>query len=102
MGTIVITEFTTVGGAGAVDSAPVMHANTVLETTRDATTSTTAENITLNKNTRFVSIYAVEDHRVSTGTDKTGDSADFIFCPATQKTDLAIEPSTVLYYRSDA
>lgn len=102
MGTIVITEYTTLGGKGAVDGAPVINAQTTVAMTRDATTSTTAENVTLNKDTRFVNIYAVEDHRVAMGSDTTGDSGIFIFCPAAGRTDLAVKGGETLYYRLDA
>lgn len=102
MGTIVITEYTTVGGKGAVDGAPVVHANTLTATTRDATTSTTAESVALNKDTRFVQLYAVEDHRIAMTSDTTGDSGNFLFVPATGKLDIAVNEGGTLYYRADA
>lgn len=101
MGTIVITEYTTIGGKGAIDGAPVINAQTVVAMTRDATTSTTAKSVTLNKDTRFVNIYAAEGHRVAMG-DTTGDSEQFIFCPATARVDLAVNGGETLYYRLDA
>lgn len=100
MGTIVIEEYANAGGPGSVDGAPVNNLDGVIVTTVDATTSTSAENITLDMNTRFVSIYAVEDHRVSIKADTTGSAYGFI--PATTIRDFAVKGGEALYFRTNA
>lgn len=101
MGTIRIEEYTTVGGAGAVDGAPVANLSAYLATTVDATTSTTAESVTLNPDTRFVTVSAVEDHRVTV--KSTDGSAQYGFIPAGQTRDYAINKNDrTLYYKADA
>ena len=99
MGTIVIEEYAAVGGKGSRD-APVVNLNTCLATTSDATTSTTAESITLNSGTRFVSVYAVELHRVSVLS--SDGSAQYGLVPAGTIRDFAVPEGSTLYYKADA
>lgn len=101
MGTITITEYTSIGGAGAVDGAPVANLSGSITTTTDATTSTTAESITLNADTRFVRIVGVEKHRVSVKDSTAASNYDTV--EAGIKEDFAINQSDrTLYYRLDA
>lgn len=99
MGTIVIEEYNAVGSDANRD-APVVDLSTLKATTVDATTSTTAESVTAGSNTRLISVYAVETHRLATGTDTT--TTTYAVIPAGQVRDFAIDPETILYYRADA
>jgi hypothetical protein len=100
MGTIVIEELTTLGGQGAIDGAPVPNLKSYLATTADASTSTSAENITLNANTRFIRVHGVENHRVAIN-DSTA-AAAYGFVPAGTTQDYAVKGGETLYYRLDA
>ena len=98
MGTIVIEQY---GGLGSPSnrSAPIYDLSTLQATTADATTSTSAETITLGIYTKTVSIYAVENHRVQIGANA---GTTYAFIPAGQTKDFGVEPGTVLQYRLDA
>lgn len=99
MGTIRIEEYGSVG-SNANRDAPVPDLNTVLATTVDATTSTTAESITLNRDTRVVSVYAVEDHRIVCNSDTTG--TVYAFIAAGERRDFGVQPGDAFFYRTDA
>lgn len=99
MGTIVIEQYANVG-SDADRGAPLFDLNSCLATTVDATTSTTAESVALNASTRAISVYAVEDHRVtvlsSDGSEK------YAFIPAGQIKDFGVNPGSTLYYKANA
>jgi hypothetical protein len=99
MGTIVIEEYVNVGSDANTD-APVFDLNSLRNTTVDATTSTTAESVTLNSKTRIVSIYAVEAHRVAIGADTT--ATEYAFIPAGLTREFGVPEGETLYYRADA
>ena len=101
MGTIRITEYTTVGGQGAVGDAPAVNLSTSLVTTVDATTSTTAESLTLNPDTRFITVHGVEDHRISLKNATVTDQYEFIGAAVKEGFPVNKEDRT-LYYRLDA
>jgi hypothetical protein len=65
MGTIRIEEYASIGGQGAVDGSPVANLSGLIRTTVDATTSGTAETLTLHQDTRFIVVTAAEIHRIS-------------------------------------
>lgn len=98
MGTIVIEQYNALG-SGANRDAPIYDLDSLLATTADSTTSTTAETITLGINTRAVSIYAVENHRVQIGANA---GTTYAFIPAGFTKDFGVTPGTVLQYRLDA
>lgn len=99
MGTIVIEEYGSLG-SGANRDAPVPDLSTNLSTTVDATTSTSAESITLNDGARAITVYAFEDHRVtllsSDGSVKYG------FVAAGTYRDFGVTPGSTLYYKANA
>ncbi len=99
MGTIVIEEYGSVGSSANRD-APVVDLATNLNTTVDATTSTSAESITLNLGTRAITVYGVENHRVtllsSDGSIKYG------FVAAGTYRDFGVTPGAILYYKLNA
>ena len=101
MGSITIVELNSIGGQGAVDGSPVANLSAVIKTTTDATTTTTAENITLDPNTRYVVITADALHRVSVKDSAVTDR--FITVSSSVQSDFAInESDRTLYYRTDA
>ena len=101
MGTITIEEYASIGGQGAVDGSPVANLSGCIKTTVDATTSTSAENITLDPNTRYVVISSVEKHRASVKDSSVTDRYGEI--PANGTRDYAVnETDKTLYYRLDA
>ncbi len=63
MGTITIEEWASVGEPDNSNGVPIY--KDLIKVTVDATTSTSDETITLDKGTRYVSVTAVEIHRVS-------------------------------------
>lgn len=99
MGTIRIEQYGALGSAANRD-APVVELGSCLVTTVDATTSTTAENITLNDRTRAITVHAVEDHRVSVVS--SDGSARYAFVAAGTYRDFGVTPGAVLYYKADA
>lgn len=99
MGTIVIEQYGSLGSAANRD-APIADLKSLLDTNVDATTSTTAENITLNIGTRVVTIYAVEDHRVSVASSDA--STRYAFVAAGTYRDFGAEPGSILYYKANA
>lgn len=99
MGTIKIFEYNSVGTAANRD-APVYDLETLLATTVDATTSTSAESVTLNLDTRLVAILAEEDHRICLGSDTT--ATKYMIAPAGLYVDVNVTPGGTLYYELDA
>lgn len=99
MGTIVIEEYAGTGSRANRD-APVVDLNTCLATTVDATTSTTAESITLNSGTRVITVYGVEAHRVSVLS--ADGSAKYGFVAAGTYRDFGVAPGDTLYYKLNA
>lgn len=99
MGTIYIEEYSEIGSAANAD-APVQYLNSLLALTKDATTSSTAESVTLNQHAKSVSIYAVEAHRVCMTSDTSADKYTII--PAGQIRDFGVKPGDTLYYELDA
>ncbi len=101
MGTIRIEEYANIGGQGAVDGSPFSNLSACLKTTVDATTSTTAESITLNKDTKYVAVSAVEIHRVSVKSSDGSDKYGVIL--ANGKEIFAVNAGDrTLYYKADA
>lgn len=99
MGTIYIEEYGSVG-SDANRNAPVSDLKTLLALTKDATTSTTAESVTLGINTRQITVQAVEAHRVCLETDTT--ATLYAFIPAGERRDFGVPKGAVLYYELDA
>ena len=99
MGTIYIEEYGNAGTNGQRD-VQVPDLNTLLALTKDATTSNTAESITLNAGTRVVSVYAAEAHRLCIGSDTT--ATIYAYIPATTRLDFGVNAGDTLYYELDA
>lgn len=99
MGTIIIEEYARAGDVGQPDM-PVIQMDQTCILTRDATTSTTPENITLAATTNYITVYAVEAHRMSITADTTGTNYSYI--AAGERRDFSVTGGQVLYYRSDA
>lgn len=101
MGTITIIEYSSIGGPGATDGSPVANLSTALKTTTDSTTSTSSENITLQPDTRYISVYGAELHRVSLKDSTVADR--YALVTAGNVLDFAVNKSDrTLYYRADA
>lgn len=101
MGTITIEQYTTAGGRGAVDGAPVVNLSTCIKTTVDSTTSTTPESITLHPDTNFIVVSAEEDHCVSLKDSTVEDKYGLI--RAGREKDYAVNGADrTLYYRLNA
>lgn len=101
MGTIYIEEYAETGGSNHPNSMPVY--KNLVNATKDATTSTTAESVTTNGSASLIRVYAVEDHRVCVGGNETADAGDYTFVPAGTSIDLGLHKGgDVVYYRSDA
>lgn len=99
MGTITIEEYG-YAGSGKESTDSVAKLDTLQATTLDASTSTSAENVTLQAGTNIISIHAVEQHRVSFDTDTT--ASKYAVIPAGTIRDFGIDPDTTIYYRADA
>lgn len=99
MGTIVITEYGDSGHEGKRE-APIANLNTALKTTSDASTSTTAESIVLQSGTRYVSVYGVELHRISTKSSSAADQYELV--PAGMSVQVSVNGGDTLYYKADA
>lgn len=99
MGTIYIEEYH--GSGSKADRALNINDLTTLTVlTKDATTSSTAESITLGNDTKVVTIYAVEAHRVCLDTDTS--ASLYAFIPAGVTRDFGVVPGGTLYYELDA
>lgn len=99
MGTIVIEQYGSLG-SGANRDAPIVDLNTNLGTTVDATTSTTAESVVLNAGTRAITVYGVEDHRVTVLS--ADGSANYGFVAAGSYRDFGVPQGATLYYKLNA
>lgn len=99
MGTIVIEQYSSLG-SGANRDAPIVDLSTNLNTTVDATTSTAAESVTLDINTRAITVYGVENHRVTLLS--SDGSARYGFVAAGTYRDFGVTPGSVLYYKLNA
>ena len=97
MGTITIEEYDYVGGEGEND-APVPKLKGI-KRTQDVSTSTTAENITLQPQTSVIRVVADADHRIAI-TDTTA-ATDYATVGTTAR-DYGVDGGDTLYYRSDA
>lgn len=101
MGTITITELSSVGGQGAVDGSPVVNISAVIKTTVDSTTSATAESMTLDPNTRYVIVKTDADHRLSVKSTEATDQ--YLIVSSGVSGDFAVNAADrTLYYRTDA
>lgn len=100
MGTITIEEWASVGEPDNNNSSPIY--KDLVKVTVDATTSTSDETITLDKQTRYVSITAVEIHRVNPTGSTTG--TKYAQVNAGERRDLAtpVALGGTLSYRLDA
>ena len=99
MGTIRIEEYSR-AGTGANTEQPVQKLDTIRALTLDATTSTSAENITLHPNTKLVRVRGAEQHRVALGSDTT--ATLYASAYASEWLDVGVDGGEVLYYRLDA
>ena len=99
MGTITIIEYNTLGTPARRD-ADIADLTAVIKTTVDATTTTTAESIVLDEETRLVRIVGAEKHRVST--KDTLVTTEYDTVEAGTKEDFGVRPGVTLYYRLDA
>lgn len=99
MGTIVIEEY---GAAGTPKQSDTQMVNlkTLLVTTVDSTTSTTAESITLQEGTSLIAVSSVEDHRVALASDTT--ATKYAKTLAGNLRWFGVEGGSTLYYRADA
>lgn len=101
MGTITIIEYSSVGGSGAFDGSPVENISCALKTTVDATTSTSPESITLQPDTRYVVVKAVELHRVSVKDSTVADQ--YATIEEAGRSDFSVNKSDrTFYYKLDA
>ena len=102
MGTIVIEEYGAAGGSRQHDT-PIANLYTLLARTEDATTTTSEESLTLQKDTSYVVLYGVEDHRVANkAASDTDDSGLYSTIRAGVTRDLGVKGGSVFYYRTDA
>jgi len=99
MGTIRIEQYSSLGSDANRD-APVADLRSILVTTVDSTTSTSAESVVLNKDCKAVVVYGAEAHRVSVGTDTTGSVYGFVAAETSR--DFGVPQGATLYYRADA
>lgn len=98
MGTITIEEYDYVGGEGETN-APVPKLKG-MKRTPDASTTTTAESITLQPQTSVIRVVADADHRISID-NNVADSGDYATV-GTTALDFGVDGGDTLYYRSDA
>lgn len=99
MGTIVIEQYGSLG-SNANRDAPVVDLFTNLGTTVDATTSTTAESVVLNVDTRAITVFGVEDHRVTVLS--SDGSVKYGFVAAGTYRDFGVPQGATLYYKLNA
>lgn len=98
MGTLTIIEYNTAGSEARRD-IDIADLQAVTKTTVDASTSSTAESITLTDQTRLVRVIGDEDHRISVLSSDCTEKYDIV---GTAKDDFGVRPNTTLYYRTDA
>ena len=99
MGTIYIEEYGATG-CDANRNVSVIDLNTLLVLTKNATTSSSADSVTLNLNTRLISVRAVEAHRVCLKTDTT--ASVYALIPAGEFRYFGVPKGAVLFYELDA
>jgi len=97
MGTITIEEYSHAGAAGDKEAQVPYLAG--MKRTQDATTSTTAESITLQDSTKIIRVVGAEDHRISLAEDTTGTNYATV---GTNNIDYGVKGGETLYYRLDA
>ena len=97
-GEIIVTQYQKTG-TRSENGAPVADITSIKATTRDTTTSTSAETFTTNSNTRVITVFAVQAHRISSGTDTSASA--YAYIPAGVPTDLSVTGSTPIYFRLD-
>jgi len=100
MGTIVFEQYTRAGSAAQTE-APIPKLDKSLIRTEDATTSTTAESITLNADTKIIRVYGVEKHRIALTSADTAANFATIYAAATP-TEYGVNGGETIYYRLDA
>lgn len=99
MGTIVIEEYAR-SGTTANPDVQVINLENLLARTEDATTSSTAESITLNEGTTLIRVYTEEIHRLCVKSDTT--ASLYITTEAAKWHDIAVPSGEALYYELDA
>lgn len=101
MGTISIEQWANIGGSNSPSKAQIY--DTLVGKTDDATTSTTAESVTTSGSAGYISVYAVEAHRVSIGGNGTADAGKYVTIAAGERRDIGLyKGGDVVYYRSEA
>ncbi len=98
MGTIVIEQYIR-SGSGAQPESPIAKLDQSIKRTGDATTSSTPETVVLHDDTKIVSIYAVEAHRISIGGDTT---TNYATINAAERREFGVDGGETLSYRTDA
>ena len=98
MGTITFEQMVR-AGSGAQPEAPLPKLDSSIIKTVDATTSTTPETLVLSENTKIVSVYAVEAHRISVAADTT---TNYYTVNALERRDFGVDGGETITYRADA
>ena len=98
MGTLTIVEYNTLGTEARRD-ANIADLQSVIKTTVDTSTSTSAESITLNDQTRLVRVIGDADHRISVLSSDCTDQYDIV---GVVKDDFGVRPGSTFYYRLDS
>lgn len=98
MGKITIVEYNTAGSEANRD-INIADLQAATKTTVDATTSSTAESITLTDYTRLIRVVCDEDHRISVLSSDCTEKYDIV---GTTKDDFGVRAGSTLYYRTDA
>ena len=100
MGTITIEEWVDVGTPDAQTNMSPIYKNQV-KVTVDATTSTSDETLALDGQTRYISVTAVEVHRVAVTASTTG--SKYAQINAGERRDIAVPVGGgTISYRADA
>lgn len=102
MGTITFYQLSR-SGTPAQNDQSVAKFDKSLIRTQDASTSTSAESITLAKTTTLLGVNAVELHRISLESDMTNYIP--VKASSTAQDEIewyGVEPGSVVYYRADA
>jgi hypothetical protein len=99
MGTIVIEEYSR-PGTDAKPDTQVINLEQLVARTEDATTSSTAESITLNASTNLIRVYTEEIHRLCVKSDTTG--TIYLTTEAAKWIVLGAPAGETLYYELDA
>jgi hypothetical protein len=102
MGTISISQYTNAGSSSQHDQ-PALELNNSTRLLERTDTAVSANSLTLNGQTAFVSIHAVEKHRVATGnTFGASAAAQYDTVQANERRDFAVQPGTAIWFRTDA